>query len=91
MDRRIQILFPIYSNLIKEKITQCLDTILNDNVKARELNSNGLYHYVKRQQNEVEIKSQHVFCEQAYQQSKNVEKPKAVETSSIKTFTIKDI
>jgi len=58
-------------------------------VKARELNSNGLYHYVKRQQNEVEIKSQHVFCEQAYQQSKNVEKPKAVKTSSIKTLLLK--
>ena len=37
MDRRIEILFPIFSNPIKEKITQCLDKILNDNVKAREL------------------------------------------------------
>ena len=89
MDRRIEILFPIFSNPIKEKITQCLDTILNDNVKARELNSNGHYHYVKRQQNEVEINSQHIFCEQAYQQSENVEKPKTEKTSSIKKLLLK--
>jgi len=89
MDRRIEILFPIFSNPIKEKITQCLDTILNDNVKARELNSNGHYHYVKRQQNEAEINSQHIFCEQAYKQSESVEKQKNEKTSSIKKFLLK--
>jgi polyphosphate kinase len=89
MDRRIEILFPIFSNPIKEKITQCLDTILNDNVKARELNSNGQYHYVKRQHNEVEINSQHIFCEQAHQQLESVEKRKNEKTSSIKKFLLK--
>ena len=89
MDRRIEILFPIFSNPIKEKITQCLDTILNDNVKARELNSNGHYHYVKRQPNEAEINSQHIFCEQAYQQSESVEKRKTEKTSSIKKLLLK--
>ena len=89
MDRRIEILFPIFSNPIKEKITQCLHMILNDNVKARELNSNGHYHYVKRQPNEVEINSQHIFCEQADQQSESVEKRKNEKTSSIKKFLLK--
>ena len=41
--------------------------MLADNVKAREQDSTGLYHYVERKPDEVEINSQTLFCEMAHQ------------------------
>lgn len=89
MDRRVEILFPIYADRIKEKIMHGLDIILKDNVKARELNSDGQYRYAKREQNQREINSQLVFCQLALQQSINREEAKLEKVSTFKRFLSK--
>ncbi|MGB7998786.1 MAG: polyphosphate kinase 1, partial [Anaerobacillus sp.] len=58
MDKRIEILYPILQENLKKKIMLTLDLILKDNVKAREQDSNGIYHYVKKKPNQSLINSQ---------------------------------
>ncbi len=43
-----------------------LHILLSDNVKAREQNERGEYHYVKREEGEEEIDSQMVLFHMAY-------------------------
>ena len=66
MDHRVEILFPILSSHLKEKIDRVLELILMDNVKAREQNSSGHYHYVERNADEIEINSQLILSERPY-------------------------
>ena len=58
MDHRVEILFPILSHELKERVYHVLELILKDNVKAREQDSSGQYHYVERKSDEIEINSQ---------------------------------
>ncbi len=67
MENRVEILFPILKDHLKQRIFKSIDIMLADNVKAREQDSTGLYHYVERKPNEVEINSQTLFCEMAHQ------------------------
>ncbi|AWB09700.1 polyphosphate kinase [Thermodesulfobium acidiphilum] len=43
LDRRIEIIFPIENERIKERIKRCLNIMLKDNTKARELREDGTY------------------------------------------------
>ncbi|WP_209125396.1 RNA degradosome polyphosphate kinase [Alkalihalobacillus sp. BA299] len=65
MEKRIEILFPIHSPSIKRRIIEVLDITLKDNVKAREQDKTGRYHYVPRQNGEKLIQSQLTFYEMA--------------------------
>ena len=67
MENRVEILFPILKDHLKQRIFKSIDIMLADNVKAREQDNTGLYHYVERKPNEVEINSQTLFCEMAHQ------------------------
>lgn len=67
MDRRVEILFPIFDLGIKNRITNILETLLSDNVKAREQYSDGSYHYIQRKTGEKAICAQEVFQKQARQ------------------------
>ncbi|WKA54850.1 RNA degradosome polyphosphate kinase [Planococcus shixiaomingii] len=66
MENRIEILFPVYDRSIKAKIKHILETSLSDNVKAREQDDTGVYYYVKRKKDALEIESQDVLYEEAY-------------------------
>jgi polyphosphate kinase len=66
MDHRVEILFPILSSHIKEKIYTVLELVLKDNVKAREQDSSGHYHYVERNADENEVNSQLILCERPF-------------------------
>jgi polyphosphate kinase len=46
MDKRVEILFPIFAGPLKKRIKSALALELSDNVKAREQDENGVYHYV---------------------------------------------
>lgn len=46
MDKRIEIMFPVFSNSIKKRLKKILETYLKDNVKARYQDNTGTYHYV---------------------------------------------
>jgi len=73
MDNRVEILFPILKNDLKMRIYKGLDLILTDNVKAREQDSSGHYHYVERKADEIEINSQLMLCKMAYDTRKSEE------------------
>ncbi|MEH7110288.1 RNA degradosome polyphosphate kinase [Bacillus sp. JJ1764] len=62
MENRVEILFPILKRHLKNRIKEWLLVMLSDNVKAREQNSDGEYHYVKKVNEEVEINSQSILC-----------------------------
>lgn len=66
MEKRVEILFPILNERIKVRLLQSVHLMLADNVKAREQDSTGQYHYVKRHPHE-EINSQLTLYEWACQ------------------------
>lgn len=65
MEKRVEILFPIFDADLKRKLKDLLQLELADNVKAREQNSEGIYHYVKRGEKDPEIDSQLILMEQS--------------------------
>ena len=46
MEKRVEILFPIFDGQIKKRIKEILLIYLADNMKAREQDEFGEYHYV---------------------------------------------
>lgn len=66
MAKRVEISFPIYNPNHKEKVKETLRLILSDNVKAREQDSFGEYHYVHRNAQEPIIDSQIELYNRAY-------------------------
>ncbi len=67
MKKRVELLFPIYEQSVKERIKDVLTVTLNDNVKAREQASDGTYHYTSAKHGEKEVDSQMKLSEIAYQ------------------------
>ncbi|WP_416151958.1 RNA degradosome polyphosphate kinase [Salipaludibacillus sp. HK11] len=65
MEKRIELLFPIYSQSIKRRIKDVLMLSLRDNVKARIQKPDGSYEYISRTTDTPTIMSQNVFHEQA--------------------------
>jgi polyphosphate kinase len=61
MEKRVEILFPIFDGDNKKRIKNILVTELEDNAKAREQDEHGVYHYVKRENDEPVIDSQLVL------------------------------
>jgi polyphosphate kinase len=58
LDRRIELMTPIFDKEIDERLLEILNVQLKDNVKARELQPNGEYIKVLREPNQPEINSQ---------------------------------
>jgi polyphosphate kinase len=67
MEKRVEILFPIFEGSIKIRLNHILHSYLADNVKARELDSNGNYHYVSIGENKQEKDSQLRLFNEAYE------------------------
>lgn len=67
MEKRIEILFPIYDEAIKKKVLKMVSILIADNVKARVMNEDGTYSYFKRGLNDPLVNSQEVLFEMAYQ------------------------
>ncbi|MFC3884303.1 RNA degradosome polyphosphate kinase [Bacillus songklensis] len=67
MEKRVEILFPIFDGRLKKRINKWLSIMLADNVKARKLDAEGNYHYVKRKADGPIIDSQQILYEMAYQ------------------------
>ena len=62
-EKRVEVACPVFDQNLKNKIIHYVDVMLKDNVKARELDSNGIYH--KKEQKEPLIDSQACFMEEA--------------------------
>lgn len=58
MENRVEILFPIFDYRLKIRVKKWLSLWLADNVKAREQDQDGNYHYVKHKEMEPLINSQ---------------------------------
>lgn len=68
LDRRVELLFPVQSPEGRKKLREALDLILNDNVKARALQSDGTYVVKKRKKNEDALRSQEELYRRIVQQ-----------------------
>jgi polyphosphate kinase len=73
MEKRVEILFPVFDVKIKTRIFSMLDIMLSDNVKAREQDASGDYHYVSRLPDEEEIDSQAILRKLSYRVSEDEE------------------
>ena len=69
LDRRVEILFPVEDEKLKERLLHILDVQLNDNVKAHFLQPDGTYAK-KDKRGKTLVISQEVFCEEALQAAK---------------------
>ncbi|KKI93874.1 polyphosphate kinase [Bacillus sp. SA1-12] len=67
MEKRVEILFPVFEGEIKKRVKYILASELADNVKAREQDEHGEYHYVSRDLDEPVIDSQLLLFSKAYQ------------------------
>ncbi len=84
-EKRVEVACPIYDKKIKERLLHCLEVMLQDNVKARVMQSDGTYQ--RKPQGETKINSQEVFMKEALRASvaKKVEKKKTF-VERVKTF-----
>ena len=64
LDRRVEIIFPVLEESLKEKALHILEVELEDNVKARILCANGEYERVDKR-GKVLVSSQEQFCKEA--------------------------
>ena len=64
LDRRVEILFPVLDDMLKEKVKHILDVELTDNTKAHVLKPDGEYEKIDRR-GKVLVNSQKQFCEEA--------------------------
>lgn len=64
LERRVEILFPVEKEALKEKVLHILECQLNDTVKAHVLKPDGSYDKVDKR-GKVHYNSQEAFCEEA--------------------------
>ena len=64
LDRRVEIMFPIEDEAIKEKALHILNEELLDTEQASVMNADGEYEHVDRRGKQI-VNSQLVFCEEA--------------------------
>lgn len=66
LDRRVELLFPVEDEDLKEEVINVLEVEMNDNVKAHLMQPDGSYVKPDRRGKEA-VNSQDYFCEQAKQ------------------------
>lgn len=64
LDKRVEILFPVESEKLRQEILHILDIQLEDNVKAHILQKDGTYEKIDKR-GKVLVNSQNFFCEEA--------------------------
>ena len=71
-EKRVEVACPIYDELIKKRVVRYLNDMLADNVKAREMLSDGTYR--KKQGGERQICAQEYFMKEALNAKRPVKK-----------------
>ena len=66
--RRVEVAAPVYDKRLRAQIVYMFDTIMSDNVQARELKSDG--NYIRVENDSEKINSQELFYDNAYEQAK---------------------
>ena len=65
LERRVEILFPVETPELRDKLSHILETELEDTEKARIMDSDGLYSYVRPEDGSTGVNSQRRFGEEA--------------------------
>lgn len=69
LDRRVEIVFPVEDDVIKDRIKHILDVLLRDNLKAYAMLSDGAYAKMSRRGKQA-IGAQMTFCREAMEGAK---------------------
>ena len=76
-ERRVEVAAPLLDRSIADRAVEIFETMLRDNVKAREQGSDGIYHHVEPKQGEPRLNSQIYFYEQAYKAAEQAQQAEA--------------
>ena len=87
--RRVEVAIPVEDERLKKRIRDMFNIMMSDNVKARELQSNGRYVRVEPREGEELLNSQEYFYEEAYRrlEAKAVRQERMKEVRAIKQKT----
>lgn len=80
LDRRVEILFPVENEELRNKVMHILDVELADNTKAHLMNAQGIYEKIDKR-GKVLVNSQNQFCKEALDAA-----PKAVDAVKERVF-----
>lgn len=64
--RRVEVAAPVEDERLKKRIREMFAVLMNDNVKARIMGSDGVYTYAARKDGEAPLNAQEYFYEEAY-------------------------
>ena len=73
LDRRVEILFPVLDEQLKNQVKHILDVELSDNIKAHILKSDGNYEKIDRR-GKILVNSQDQFCREAMEAAPHVDR-----------------
>ncbi len=73
LDKRVEIVFPVEDEVLKEKVFHILEVELEDNVKAHILQPDGSYEKPDKR-GKILVNSQEQFCQEAVHMAKEVRK-----------------
>lgn len=86
-ERRVEVAAPVLDRTLADSIVDSFETMLRDNVKAREQGSDGKYRHVIRKDGEEALNSQLYFYNKAYEEA---EKSAPAETAvTVKSRKVK--
>ena len=83
-EKRVEVACPVYDETIKKQLTHMLKVMLADNVKARELKSDGKYY--KKEKGTSKVNSQEYFMREAITVKHPEERKKDGFVSKIRRF-----
>lgn len=73
LDKRVEIVFPVEDEVLKEEVVHILEVELEDNVKAHILQPDGSYEKPDKR-GKILVNSQEQFCQEAVHMAKEVRK-----------------
>ncbi len=79
LDKRVEIMFPVEDDMLKEEVKHILDIQLADTLKAHIMNADGVYEKVDKRGKKL-IGAQSFFCEEAKKRAKKKNPVKAKRT-----------
>lgn len=72
-EKRVEVACPVYDPEVSERLNHMIHVMLEDNVKARALDSSG--NYQKKEQTGQPVDAQEMFMQEAVQEAVRVKKP----------------
>lgn len=78
-EKRVEVAAPILDKAIADRICTIFNTMLRDNVKARELYPDGQYRHVEHEEGKERLNSQLRFYEDAYKAADSADSSKSTE------------